>query len=139
MLAQRFLEPGLAGEELVDAVQRANETFAALCGDGGEQMFQAYVEFAAAVCSGLTDDSLVRGSISLLLQACLLTRDSAETVSCFVCPGIDCPQRRGVTSASGWSHQIARGVWDVSGGCGGWWLRVKWAASTDIWHMWTVG
>ncbi|KAJ7124943.1 U3 small nucleolar RNA-associated protein 6-domain-containing protein [Mycena epipterygia] len=58
MLAQRFLEPGLAGEELVDAVQRANDTFVALCGDGGEDMFQAYVEFAAAVCEGLMDESL---------------------------------------------------------------------------------
>ncbi|KAJ6593671.1 U3 small nucleolar RNA-associated protein 6-domain-containing protein [Mycena capillaripes] len=58
MLAERFLTPELEGEALVDGVQRANEEMMELCGDGGEDMFGAYVSFAAAVCDRVMDGTL---------------------------------------------------------------------------------
>ncbi|KAJ6558535.1 U3 small nucleolar RNA-associated protein 6-domain-containing protein [Mycena vulgaris] len=58
LLAERFLPPGLGDEELVDGVQRANEEMLALCRDGGEELFEAYINFAAAVCDRVQDSSL---------------------------------------------------------------------------------
>ncbi|KAJ7039218.1 U3 small nucleolar RNA-associated protein 6-domain-containing protein [Mycena alexandri] len=58
LLAGRFLTGELVGEELVDGIERANEEMLGLCGDGGEDMFGAYVEFAAEVWEGLMDSLL---------------------------------------------------------------------------------
>ncbi|KAJ7497093.1 U3 small nucleolar RNA-associated protein 6-domain-containing protein [Mycena latifolia] len=58
LLADRFLGADLADEGLIDGVQRANEEMLALCEDGGEELFYAYIEFAAAVCARVMDDSL---------------------------------------------------------------------------------
>ncbi|KAJ7874712.1 U3 small nucleolar RNA-associated protein 6-domain-containing protein [Mycena olivaceomarginata] len=58
LLAERFLRPELEGEDLVNGVQRANEEMVGMCGDGGEDMLGAYVEFAAASYMRVMDPAL---------------------------------------------------------------------------------
>ncbi|KAJ6495594.1 U3 small nucleolar RNA-associated protein 6-domain-containing protein [Mycena vitilis] len=68
LLAERFLAAELEGEALVDGVQRANEEMLVLCGDGGEDLLGAYIEFAAAVHKRVMDGTLV---CFLLCVSCL--------------------------------------------------------------------
>ncbi|KAJ6497859.1 U3 small nucleolar RNA-associated protein 6-domain-containing protein [Mycena sanguinolenta] len=56
LLAERFLVGELQGEALVDAVQRANEEMAGLCGDDA---IGDYVAFAAATHKRVMDPALV--------------------------------------------------------------------------------
>jgi U3 small nucleolar RNA-associated protein 6 len=65
LLAERFLRPELEGEDLVDGVQRANEEMVGMCGDGGEDMLGAYVEFAAAIYMRVMDPALVCSRLML--------------------------------------------------------------------------
>ncbi|KAJ7755731.1 U3 small nucleolar RNA-associated protein 6-domain-containing protein [Mycena maculata] len=60
ILAERFLPKNLSDTDsgCVDGVQKANEEMLALCGEGGEDMVRAYVEFAGVVVDGLMDESL---------------------------------------------------------------------------------
>ncbi|KAJ7502809.1 U3 small nucleolar RNA-associated protein 6-domain-containing protein [Mycena galericulata] len=58
-LAARVLADRFLGKEVdVSGVQAANEEMIRLCGDGGEEMFGAYVSFAAALGNRVMDDSL---------------------------------------------------------------------------------
>ncbi|KAJ7668423.1 U3 small nucleolar RNA-associated protein 6-domain-containing protein [Mycena polygramma] len=87
VLAERFLTPELEGEALVDGVQRANEEMLVLCGDGGEDMLGAYIEFAAAVHKRVMDGTLklylvssVRGLIARHAESAVLREGVARMV-----------------------------------------------------------